>query len=603
MLATTAAALVLAMSGPLPKLSVHGMDMVDPHGNRVVLKGCNLGNWLIMEGWMLSMWDDKYGFSDQYTFEKVLADRFGGQEKDRLMELYRSSWITERDFPIIKSFGFNVVRLPLNYRLFEDDAKPFHLKPNAFKWVDKAVEMAERNGIYTILDMHGVQGGQSTYDHTGHSGQNKLWSDPTNVERLAWLWGQVAARYKNRNSVLAYDVFNEPYGGSKPDQVRVFKAALAGIRKSDPEKLVFAHGNSDDFSHYGDPKSNGWHNVGFEMHYYPGLFGNGDMTVLTNAKHLARLQRVAKQTKRLNVPFLIGEMNVVGKSGGGAAMMRRTFDAHASFGWMTTMWSYKVETEDGKFDGGSWGMVSGQGGTHPVAFRTASLEEIEKWMKGFATEPYTVYEELRQVMTAKNPTLPAIPVVPKPLFSVTSHDTMPGWTVTDLGGALKGGLAVRSDDFTLYGGGDDLWGKSDQCRFLQREVSGDFELQVTVNSVADVHSYSKAGLMVRDSLDASSPAYVLSVFPSGGVEFAARSHQGEDMKGLGTNTLSLPVQMRLVRKNGVLTAWVADQPGQWHKVESTPCPSDKVYVGCVSLSHDNEQLLTATYTKLVLQKP
>ena len=63
------------------------------------------------------------------------------------MDLYRSSWITERDFQIIKSFRFNVVRLPMNYRQFEDDSKPFHLRSDAWKWTDKAIALAKKYGI------------------------------------------------------------------------------------------------------------------------------------------------------------------------------------------------------------------------------------------------------------------------------------------------------------------------------------------------------------------------------------------------------------------------------------------------------------------------
>ena len=78
------------------------------------------------------------------------------------MEVYRDNWITPRDFKIIKSFGFNTIRLPFNYRLLQDDEKPFELKKDAFKWLDRAIEMAEAEGIYVILDMHGVPAGRAS---------------------------------------------------------------------------------------------------------------------------------------------------------------------------------------------------------------------------------------------------------------------------------------------------------------------------------------------------------------------------------------------------------------------------------------------------------
>ena len=56
------------------------------------------------------------------------------------MELYRQNWITDRDFKIVRSFGFNVVRVPFNYTLLEDDERPMQLKPDAFKWLDACAQ-------------------------------------------------------------------------------------------------------------------------------------------------------------------------------------------------------------------------------------------------------------------------------------------------------------------------------------------------------------------------------------------------------------------------------------------------------------------------------
>jgi endoglucanase len=269
--------------------------------------------------------------------------------------------------------------------------------------------MAEKEGIYTILDMHGTQGGQSEYDHTGQAGQNKLWTDPQNQKRLAWLWGQIAKRYRKRSAVVAYDVFNEPYGGSKDQQVAVFSKVLPEIRRFDPDKLVYAHGNYDDFTHYGDPASRGWRNVGFEMHYYPGLFGNGDPTVQTYAHHLAALPAVAKKVKAWNVPFLVGEMNVVFKSAGGAGMMRRAFDADASYGWATTMWAYKVLSREGGIKDATWAMVTNPEPATRIDFRKASLGQIQAYFRGFASQRYLVYSDLREALTSVKPKLPDLP--------------------------------------------------------------------------------------------------------------------------------------------------------------------------------------------------
>ena len=68
-------------------------------GQIVNLKGCNLGNRLQLEMWMFSYADK--GYADQYEFIKTLEDRFGRQDAEDLMDIYRSNWIKNSDFDII----------------------------------------------------------------------------------------------------------------------------------------------------------------------------------------------------------------------------------------------------------------------------------------------------------------------------------------------------------------------------------------------------------------------------------------------------------------------------------------------------------------------
>src|SRR5271169_1515864 len=105
----------------LAPLHANGGAIVDDHGQPVILRGCNLGNWFLNELWMMEMErpDDP---KDHWQLEELLQQRFGPEEKERLLALYRENWIKPRDFDIIKSWGFNVVRLPFYYDLLEDDA-------------------------------------------------------------------------------------------------------------------------------------------------------------------------------------------------------------------------------------------------------------------------------------------------------------------------------------------------------------------------------------------------------------------------------------------------------------------------------------------------
>ena len=111
-------------------LELKNGKIVDKNKQPVFLKGCNTGNWLMLEMWMLSYAGK--GIEDQHEFIETLEHRFGKERAEKLMDLYRSNWMKESDFEIIKSFGMNRIRLPFDYKLLMDsDNKPFKLKSDA----------------------------------------------------------------------------------------------------------------------------------------------------------------------------------------------------------------------------------------------------------------------------------------------------------------------------------------------------------------------------------------------------------------------------------------------------------------------------------------
>ena len=87
----------------LTLLKTDGTRWVDAGGKQVLLKGTNLGNWLVQEFWMMGQGGN--GVTDQCTLEAKLTERFGYGEKERLIKLFRDSWITERDWDQLKAFG------------------------------------------------------------------------------------------------------------------------------------------------------------------------------------------------------------------------------------------------------------------------------------------------------------------------------------------------------------------------------------------------------------------------------------------------------------------------------------------------------------------
>lgn len=88
-----------------------------------------------------------------------------------------------------------------------------------------------------------------------------------------------------------------------------------------------------------------------------------------------------------------------------------------------------------------------------------------------------------------------------------------GFCDVDVGSPQLAGAALPvKGGWDIVAGGADIWEKSDQFHFVCKQVSGDFDIAVRVESFAPAHLYSKAGLMIRESLDPDSPHLMFLVF-------------------------------------------------------------------------------------------
>lgn len=384
----------------LTMLKTDGTKWVKASGRQVHLKGTNLGNWLVQEFWMMGQGGN--GVHDQCTLEAKLTERFGYAEKERLIKLFRDNWIKERDFDQLQAFGFNVVRLPILWSVIEDEKNPRTLRADAWHYIDWTIAEAKKRGMYVILDLHGALGGQTANDHTGCSGQNKYWTDTEYQDRTKWLWEQIATKYKDEPVVAAYDPLNEPWGSTPEDMAVRVNELYDTIRKIDDKHIIMLHSHFGSIDVYGDPATTGKTNVAFQLHPYPGLFGDRpNDTHFDIHRDWLKCGNDGKggvcfwNTKltELKTPMLMGEFQPWQGAGAGANELGgkiggATYDIFASYGWASTSWSYKLVTVAGGQGRGTWGMVTNEVNTNldtGVGLITkASTWDCNNWDSTFA---------------------------------------------------------------------------------------------------------------------------------------------------------------------------------------------------------------------------
>ena len=586
--------------------SVQNGRIISPEGNVTTLKGCNLGNWLVLEMWMLDQVTGK--LNDQYTFESVLEERFGNDKKHKLMELYRENWLTEKDFETVRSFGMNTVRLPFQYTILMDEDKPYSLRKDAWAWLDRAVQWAGKNGLSVILDLHGAPGRQSGMDHTGRSNYNRLLKDKEFQDQTAWLWKEISRHYMTNPTIAAYDLLNEPWGGTEEELRDIIFRLFKEIRSLGDEHIMIFPGHYSGIDFYIEDIEPDFTNYIYTAHFYPGFFGWGAPVPQVHVEFLSNgLKDWHKKMERLKIPLLIGEFNVVAKKAGGGEMMRRYYDVYDEYGWPATMWSYKVLTKQGGIKEMNWGMVTNEDSLLVLDLNNDSMSEIESWFRELSSMKIAVDEDLRFWMTTDEQTssLADLTPLPPPIKSVDFNDSLPkNWLAMDIGGSLLGGQKINKDIWTIYGGGNDIWTASDQFRFVYTEIQNDFSCTVFVNELLNTHSYAKAGLMARNSLADQSSHALINIFPYGNTEFGYRSSYGETMSAISGLALSIPgAKLKLERKGNTLTGMVYVND-RWRESGSVTIPelNKKIFLGLATLSHDNKQLTKAVYSSLKISQ-
>ena len=182
-----------------------------------------------------------------------------------------------------------------------------------------------------------------------------------------------------------------------------------------------------------------------------------------------------------------------------------------------------------------------------------------------------------------------------------TRGTPQGWSKQDVGAvAVPGSLTVDSGGFTVEGSGADIWGTADEFTWAVRELSGDFEISTQVTSVENVNRWTKAGLMIRASDDASSSHASLFATPTTekGLAFQRRRTNGATSVHTGGPPIAPPVWLRLSRRGETVTAsYRRTFSDEWTEIGSdiVALPST-VLVGLAVSSHVDGTLATATFS-------
>ena len=186
-----------------------------------------------------------------------------------------------------------------------------------------------------------------------------------------------------------------------------------------------------------------------------------------------------------------------------------------------------------------------------------------------------------------------------------STATLPApWTSRDLGSpALAGSASAAGGTFTVAAGGIDIWGTSDQFHFVYQPLQGDVEVIARVASLHDVDPFSKAGVMIRETLTRGSRHASMVATGMEGWAFPRRRATGGTSDGSPYRAGAAPGWVRIVREGNLFSGYTSTNGTTWSLVDTdTIAMASTVYVGLAVTSHDPGARATATFTNVTARR-
>ena len=190
--------------------------------------------------------------------------------------------------------------------------------------------------------------------------------------------------------------------------------------------------------------------------------------------------------------------------------------------------------------------------------------------------------------------------------SPASGATLPApWAHADIGAVTQGGGAsLNTNTWSVTGSGADVWGNADQFHYAYQPLTGDGTITARVATIQNVDVWTKAGVMLRETLTTGSAQAFMFATPTGstkGLAFQRRTATN----GVSTHTAGgdggPPVWVRLTRSGNTISAYRSADGVNWTFVGSDVFPmAATISAGLAIVSHNAGALATATFDNVTV---
>lgn len=255
-----------------------------------------------------------------------------GQGVNRNTDAGWGNPIQDEDFKIIKDAGFNSIRLPVRWQT-ASDYKVHTVNQTRLDSVKKDVSLAIEQGLAVLLDFHHYTELNSLGTEASKGSAEAIAAFEEERAHFNGLWDQISREFESfPDTMLAYDILNEPLITNEALLNEVFMDAYTIIRKNSPGKtIVFESNQAAKFAQLEALVLPEDGNIIYSGHYYePYTFSHqgtssqyscaGDDAYSNNAlthmkSYVSLAQRLYPDVNGGHIPMNMGEFGVAGTTG------------------------------------------------------------------------------------------------------------------------------------------------------------------------------------------------------------------------------------------------------------------------------------------------
>jgi regulation of enolase protein 1 (concanavalin A-like superfamily) len=174
--------------------------------------------------------------------------------------------------------------------------------------------------------------------------------------------------------------------------------------------------------------------------------------------------------------------------------------------------------------------------------------------------------------------------------------------VVYLRGEATSFLETSPGTIIMNGIGTDIWNNSDQFRFVCKQLKGNGSILARVDSIAVTNAWAKAGVMIRESLDAGSTHATAVVSGSSGLSFQRRLVASDASTSTDFTGPVAPYWVKITRSGNTFTMQHSADGVAWVDLVANPATSiamaNDVYIGLAVCSHAADAVCGAKFSNV-----